>query len=49
MSHNNLPLYNGEKYPKWHWFMSEKFWDSLDITDKSKQMAHFWWILKKEI
>jgi hypothetical protein len=47
MSHNNILLYEGDEYPKTHWFVCKKFWDALDITGKDKQMTQFTGALRK--
>ena len=42
MPHNNvenLPLYEGYENTKRHWFIHEMIWDSIDITNETKQMA----------
>ena len=38
---NNIPLYEGDKDPRIHWFVCEKLWDAIDIIEKDKQMAQF--------
>jgi len=47
MSHNHISIYKGDEDCKRHWFVSEKFWDALDITDESKKMAQFVGALRK--
>ena len=44
MPHNNvenLPLCEGYENTKRHWFIHEMIWDSIDITNETKQMAQF--------
>jgi hypothetical protein len=41
MGLNNILIYEGDKDPKIHWFVCEKLWDAVDITDEYKQMAQF--------
>jgi hypothetical protein len=41
MGLNHIFIYKGNEYPKRHWFIREKFWDAVDITDEDNKMAQF--------
>jgi hypothetical protein len=38
---NHIPIYEGDEDPKWHWFVCNKFWDLVDVTDEDKHMEQF--------
>jgi len=35
MIHHHFPLYKGDEDPKCHWFVYEKYWDDMDISDET--------------
>lgn len=41
MNTTHLPLYEGDEDPKLHWFIYERIWDAIDITDEAKRMEQF--------
>ena len=44
---SNIPLYEGDEYPKRHWFICESRWEANDITSEDHQMAQFVGALQK--
>lgn len=50
MAHHHIlhiPIYEGDKDPKCHWFICETIWDASDITNKAKQIPQFSGALRK--
>ena len=37
----HIPIYEGYKDPKLHWFICETIWDAADVNNKAKQIACF--------
>ena len=49
-THNlvHIPTYEGEEYPRRHWFVCERIWDATDVTDDEKKIALFAGALRKK-
>ena len=43
----HIPTYEGEEDPRRHWFVCERMWDAVDITDDDKKIAQFASALRK--
>ena len=37
----HIPTYEGEKYPRRHWFIFERMWDVADVIDDDNKIAQF--------
>ena len=37
----HIPLYEGDKDPRRHWFICESTWEANQVTDEDRQMAQF--------
>ena len=35
----HIPLYEGNKDPRWHWLVCESTWEENQVTDEDKQIA----------
>ena len=42
-----IPLYEGDKDPRWHWFVCELTWEANQVTDEDRKMAQFAGALRK--
>ena len=35
----HIPTYEGEEDPRQHWFICERMWDTVDVTDDDNKIA----------
>ena len=42
-----IPLYEGDEDPRWHWFVYESTWEANAVTSEDRQMAQFVGALQK--
>ena len=43
----HIPLYEGDEYPRQHWFICESIWEVNQVTSEERQMAYFTGALQK--